>query len=56
MLWQEKEGKLYQGKEVINMKFEIPLVKEIAIKENKNANSGKQYCDTVDWSGCCYNG
>lgn len=38
------------------MKFEVPMIKEVAFSDSKNANLGKQYCDTVDWSGCCYNG
>ena len=38
------------------MKFEVPTIKEVFFNDNKSANAGKQYCDTMDWSGCCYNG
>ena len=39
------------------MKFIKPEIKEVIIDDiNRNPSAGKQYCDTIDWSGCCYNG
>lgn len=38
------------------MKFEKPVIAEVIEEMNNNANSGRETCDTYDWSGCCFNG
>lgn len=39
-----------------NKMFEAPEIKEILEEKEFDMESGKQSCDTYDWSGCCYNG
>lgn len=36
--------------------FEVPYIAEVVEKQNDNVNAGKETCDSLDWSGCCYNG
>lgn len=38
------------------MVFESPVIKAVVEVTERNINTGKQTCDSYDWSGCCYNG
>lgn len=38
------------------MEFQNPEVIGVEIETEFATSTGKQYCDTADWSGCCYNG
>ncbi len=43
-------------KEISIMEFTVPEIKVVVETSERNANSGKETCDSYDWSGCCYNG
>lgn len=38
------------------MEFVNPIIKEVIEATERNVNSGRETCDSTDWSGCCYNG
>ena len=39
-----------------SMEFTMPIIKVVVETSDRNTNSGRETCDSYDWSGCCYNG
>lgn len=40
----------------MEMEFIEPVILEVVEVDEPNMNSGRETCDSYDWSGCCYNG
>lgn len=40
----------------MEMEFIEPVILEVVEADERNMNSGRETCDSYDWSGCCYNG